>query len=139
MGVVDVLSREQWKSISENAHLVCFNESRDALLDRIDFALIYNVDGVANAYCTIRELDAESIYWQYGGAFPGTKGTSKSFTAYQSFADWSLSRYKRISTYIENGNIVMLKMAMKVGFRIIGTRTFKGTVLVEMLLEKENG
>ncbi len=131
------ITKEEWKEMAEDAHLICFSEKRSAEMDRIDFALL-NVRGDrALSYCTVRELDKESCYWQYGGAFPNTRGTPTSWRSYQMYADWCFSQgYKRISTYIENDNISMMKIAMKVGFRIIGTRTFKGHILVEFLLEK---
>ena len=51
------------------------------------------------------------------------------------FVEWCKPRYKRITTLIENKNTVMLKMAMKVGFRVIGVRNFQGSILLEHLLE----
>lgn len=135
---VEVLTPGEWASLSEKAHVICFNEKRYSYMDRIDFTLLGVIDSEPVAYCTVRELDFESCYWQYGGAFPNVKDTVKSFAAYKKFADWCFeNKYKRVSTYIANTNIVMLKMAFKVGFRIIGTRTFKGDILVELLNEKE--
>lgn len=90
------------------------------------------------SYCTVRVLDAESCYWQYGGAFPGCKGTLYSLRSYQEYAKWCFKYgFQRVTTYIENTNTAMIKIALKVGFRIIGTRFFKGHVLVEFLLEKD--
>ena len=59
-----------------------------------------------------------------------------SFNSYARNAKWCFDNgYKRITTYIQNTNSPMLRIAMKVGFKIIGTRTFKGDVMVEFLLE----
>jgi len=135
---VDKINRGEWISMSRDAHLICFNEARDPMMDRIDFALINSRDGEPLNYCTVRELDSESVYWQYGGAFPNTKGTTTSFYSYKRNADWCFNEgYERITTYIENNNLAMLKIALKVGFLIIGTRTFKGHIMLELLLERK--
>ena len=130
------ISKREWQKLAYNAHLVCFDEIRDSAMDRIDYALL-NVRGKTPLnYCTVRELDSESCYWQYGGAFPNTKGTVQSYESYRRNAEWCFRQgYKRITTYIENTNLPMIRIALKVGFKIIGTRTFKGSVLVEFLLE----
>jgi RimJ/RimL family protein N-acetyltransferase len=133
--IVHCYSREDWKAVSEAAHLVCFGERKEVSMDRIDFALVVGENDAPSGYVTCREHDAETLYWQFGGAFPGTRSTSLSWKGYQALVDWCKTRYKRITTLIENTNIVMLKMAMKVGFRIQGVRVFKGQILVEHLLE----
>lgn len=130
-------SPQEWKKLAHNAHLTCFNELRDPSFDRIAFALLTVRDGTPLNYCTVKELDAESCYWQYGGAFPSSEGTIQSFRSYKRNAEYCLTQYKRITTYIQNINVVMIKIALKVGFVIVGTRNFKGEVFVEFLLEGE--
>jgi hypothetical protein len=76
-------------------------------------------------------MDAETLYWQFGGAFPGTIGTIHSFGCYEQFLAWCGDKYSRVTTLIANDNLVMLKMAMKVGFRIQGIRYYGGDVLLE--------
>lgn len=130
------LDANQWQDYAENAHLVCFNEKRPAEMDRIDYALMTVKDGQPQSYCTVRDLDSESGYWQYGGSFPSAKDTINSMKSYTMFRDYmEANGYKRVSTYVKNDNIVMLKMAFKVGYRIIGTRTFKNEIYVELLNE----
>jgi hypothetical protein len=134
---VEVLTAGQWQTIAENAHLVVFNEKRPAEMNRIDYALL-TVDGdkVPASYVTVREVDKESVYWQYGGSFPGTRGSTKSFRAYQMFIEWTLKRYKRVTTLVENTNTVYLKMALTCGFLPIGIRNFQGTILLELLARR---
>lgn len=132
MRVIKINSSD-WAESSEYAHITCFNEKRPAEMERIDFALLA-IDEKPQAYCTVRELDSESAYWQFGGSFPEARDTIKSFKAYSMFRNWMKEAgYKRISTYVKNDNIVMLKMAFKIGYRIIGTRTFKNEIYVELL------
>jgi len=134
---VEKINKGEWISMSRDAHLICFNEIRDPMMDRIDFALL-SVRDEPLSYCTVRELDAESVYWQHGGSFPNTKGTGTAYYDYKRYAEWCFENsYKRVTTYIENNNLNMLKIALKVGFLIIGTRTFNGHIMLELLLEKE--
>lgn len=140
MITVDRLTKEEWLPLSADAHLVCFNEKIEQDFNNIDFALMMTKDKTPLNYCTVRILDQESCYWQYGGAFPNSKGTVYSYKGYAAFAHECFDAgFKRITTYIENDNIAMIKIALKVGFKIIGTRNFKGSVLVEFLLEREDG
>lgn len=132
---VEYFTREDWMQYSENAHKIAFKEKKDPSLDRIDFALMA-VDGKnPMGYITCRELDADTLYWQFGGTFPGTKGTLASWQVLKTFIEFCRSRYKRITVAIENTNLVMLRMAMKAGFIINGLRYYAGSLLVEHVLE----
>lgn len=133
---VQVIQKDDWKELSEKAHLIVFNEAKDSSIDRIDFALATeSPDGVLLNYVTCRELDKESLYWQYGGSFPSAKGTVLSYRAVKALLDYCKMHYKRVSFYVENTNSAMLKMAMKCGFLITGVRNYKGSILLEHLLE----
>lgn len=135
------ITAEDWKqSFSENAHLIAFNKHKPATSERIDFALITANGDDALGYVTCRELDSDTLYWQYGGAFPGTKGTVMSWKGYAAQVSWcfDVGKYKRLTTLIENENVSMLKMALHVGFRVIGCRTFGGKIYLEHLLEFSN-
>lgn len=133
------LDPEQWSSFSEDAHRTCFAEFRPAYTDRIDYALLAHdptTRGVLG-YVTVKELDHESVYWQYGGAFPNIEKGTLVMRTYLQFTEVMREKYKRVTTLVENTNVSYLKLAMKVGFRIIGVRMFKGSILVELLLDFE--
>lgn len=134
---VEQLFPDEWRSISESAHLAMFDEKRSSSMDRIDYALVLKDEKGLCGYCTCRELDDESVYWQYGGAFPGTHGTSKAVEVYMILVEWAHEKYKRITTLVENENVRYLKLAMHAGFRIIGCRNFGGKILVELLNERK--
>lgn len=135
---VAFITAEQWAKHSEDAHLICFGEKRPAEMNRIDFALLVEADGVPQAYMTCREVDAETVYMQYGGAFPSAKGTIKSFRAYQALLEKLGEVYKYGSTLIENTNTPMMKFAMQAGLRVIGVRNFKESILLEHFIEWRN-
>ena len=136
MKVVEI-QKDDWMLLSEKAHLIVFNEAKMAATDRIDFALVTeNSRGELMNYVTCRELDSESLYWQYGGSFPGTKGSILSLRAVQALLEYCKSAgYARVGFFVENTNSAMLKMAMKCGFLITGVRNFKGIILLEHYLE----
>ena len=141
MSRIVCLTEKEWEPMATDAHLSVFYEEIHPLQQRVDYALLYvDKDNVPMAYMTCREMDTSSVYWQYGGSFSGTQGTIKSFKAYNAFAEWHKERYKYISTLIQNENTVMLKMAMKIGFKIVGVRMFEGLVFLEHTIKvnKEN-
>jgi hypothetical protein len=133
---VEVINPELWKEFAEDAHKVCFHEFKPKEWDRIDFALLVTDAWDKPAmYVTCREIDSQSLYWQFGGAFPGTKGTVQSLRATEALLDWAKGRYKRVSMLVANTNAPMLKLALKLDFRITGVRYFQGSILLEHLLE----
>jgi RimJ/RimL family protein N-acetyltransferase len=125
---------ESWRNYAEAAHLAVFSEARPSALNRIDFALVVGRDATPLGYVTCRELDAESLYWQFGGAFPPASKSPVVLPCYRLFVEWCTGKYKRVTTLVASSNVTYLKLAMKIGFRIIGCRTVSGEVYVELLL-----
>lgn len=134
---MEKLGKEKWSYVSEAAHQAVFGELLKSEYDRVDFGLLA-IDAEKDepiGYLTARETDAESVYLKYGGSFPPIKGTRNSLPAYLALLNWLKVRYKRITTYVENTNVVYLKMAMHAGFRVIGIRNFKQDILLELFME----
>ena len=131
------IEKEDWAELSKRAHLIVFNEDKDPLIDRVDFALTVEEEETSMllTYVTCREVASDTLYWQYGGSFPGTKGTINSLKAMYALLRYCQERYKRVFFYVENKNSAMLKMALKCGFLITGIRNYKNSILVEHLLE----
>lgn len=135
--IIERLTPNQWSELSENAYKASFGNYRPSTKDRVDFALLGVESGVPVGFITCYEHDSETIYWQFGGAFPGTLKTLKVLEYYSQAVDWCRGRYKKILTFIENTNLAMLRLAMKVGFRISGVRYYNGSILVEHSLTLE--
>ena len=131
------IHKNDWAEVAENAHLIVFHEVKKPEMDRIDFTLVVESEhGIMLQYGACRELDAESLYYQYGGSFPGTKGTIKSHRAFEALLTWARENgYKRVSFLVENTNTPMLKLALATGFLITGIRHFHGLILLEHLKE----
>ena len=132
---VQQLTPGQWSPLSQQAHLIVFKEHKPSEWDRIDFALLTEKDGNIRAYVTCREISHDTLYWQYGGAFPNIKGSIYSIQDMDAFLGWCRERYARVTFLVENTNYPMLKMAMRSRFQIAGVRVFKGSILLEHLLE----
>jgi RimJ/RimL family protein N-acetyltransferase len=135
---VKKLSPDEWEKMGKYAHLVGFHENREASMNRIDYALIATDEkDEIFGWLTARELDAESVYWQFGAALPNAQSSAKAVECYSEFLKWTFDKYKRITTLVENENVRYLKLAMHYGFRIIGCRIFDGVVYVELLNKGE--
>lgn len=135
---VEELTRDEWAEFAARAHLECFGKHYPPERQRFDFALTACLGDQILGYVTCRETDSETVYWQFGGAFPGTRDTLLSWPGYVALVK-HCNRYKRITTLIENTNRVMLKMAAKVGFVIVGVRHVGGSTLLEHYLEFDHG
>jgi hypothetical protein len=136
---VNLYGPKDWKELSENVHSIVFSKVKPASWDRIDHAMLVVKGEDPVGYITAREIDAETVYWQFGGMFPQYRDGVTTMKAYKLCIDLAERRYKRISTLIENTNTAMLRIAMHQGFRIIGVRAVQGSVLVEHLLEFKQG
>ena len=118
------------------AHLVTFGENRPQSLNSFHFVLgAVDGDNQLAGYCTCIELDKESLYLQHGGVLPNYAKSIYVLKSYGVCVEWCLQNYKRVSTKVQNTNISMLKLAMQMGFLIVGTSTFKDKVFVDLLLE----
>ncbi len=126
-----VFTPEGWKEMAENAHLVVFSERRLPDMNRIDLALLVSENDVPMSYLTARDADSETIYLNYGGSFPGTKGTGKSAQTFSLMLDFLSRKYKRATMLVENNNFAMLRLAMSCGWEIRGLRVFKESILLE--------
>lgn len=124
------LSKAEWEPVANFAHQIAFDKKREG--DRSTFALLGSEDGQTLGYVSCIELDSETVYLQFGGTFPPAKKSVRCFNGYSLVIAELEKTYENLFTLIENTNVVMLKMAMKAGFRIIGTRYFKGSVMVEL-------
>lgn len=132
---IEKLSPSEWSLLSEDAHRAAFETVKPREMERIDYALVCSEGSDLKGYLTAKEMDGETVYWQFGGAFPGTKGTHYTIKGYLAFVRWTKEHYKRIQTRIENTNTAMLHFAMKAGFVIMGVRYVQGSILLELELE----
>ncbi len=131
---IEIIEPKVWVSeYSEKAHLIAFGKSKPKEWDRIDFAIIMADSETAQivGYLTCREFDHETLYLQYGGSMPGSKGTPKTLEGFNAAMLWAATVYKRVTCLVENDNYPMLNLAMKAGFKITGLRGYMGNVLLE--------
>lgn len=136
--IIDKLTEAEWKnSYMKNMYDSAFGEIRKVEIEKCDFVLIAkNSEFKPVGFVTCHEMDSETLYWQFGGASKEIKNTFHVLNHYINFIKWSISRYKRITTRIENTNTAMLKIAIKCGFIIYGIWNFKNTVYLELCYEQ---
>lgn len=134
--VIEVLCPEVWATVSEGTHYEVFGTLKPKDWDRIDYALLALREGesLPIAYMTCREISRDCVYWQFGGSFPEIRGSFAAWSIYKEFIEWARAKYKMVYTYTANTNYAYLKMALKAGFKIVGTRNVDGEVYVDMNL-----
>lgn len=128
------IPKEEWVQLADLAHTAIFKEGRPTTQDRIDFALLA-VDlpsDILLGYVTCREISPTLLYWSYGGAFPPAALSPFAWRSYEALhaKSWQLG-YKTILTLIGNANAPMLRLAAKLGYKIIGLRHVENTTLLE--------
>lgn len=127
-----------WRELSEKAHLTVFGETGRELLERADFAILALGNEELGGYMAVKEMDASTLYIQYGGVFPLFEKSVHVVRGYKLMLDWCKKEYANVWTRIENTNSSMLKMALSMGFIVTGTSFFKNKLFLELTLEKES-
>lgn len=128
----------QWVSkFSELAHMSSFGEFRPKGVERIDFALVVFKGSNPGGYVTCIEIDRDHLYWQIGGAFENYQKSPYVYAGFLKLQNYSLEFYKLVSIKVVNENIRTIHLAMKMGFRVVGTWTKSGRVLVDLVCERQ--
>lgn len=135
---VKAINKQDWRTLAVGAHLAVFNETWTPDRERIDFALLtVDEENKMIMYATIREMDSQSAYIQYGGSFPDYRGSVHSIDSFRAILKWLFDHYVNVSFFTENTNWAMLKFAIREKFRVICTRTFDGHVMLEHYKKRE--
>jgi hypothetical protein len=133
---VQKIAAADWMGMSQRAHLIVFGKDKPASWDRIDYAWLATFEDKPLGYVQCRELDHESVYWQFGGGFPWARNSISMVRMTESFLSHEKARgIKRIAIRVENTNKTMLKLALSLGWLVNGVMSFQGTILVEMINE----
>lgn len=128
---IHVLSLDDWKVMSKNAHSLCFEDEQDPSILTCSYVLfLTDKSDTPAGYATVIEINTLSAYLQHGGAMPHLRGTSGAAVAYKTTIDFVKQKYEKLSTKIRNDNIRMLRLAMSEGFRICGVESTDGETYV---------
>ncbi len=135
---VKKIPADEWEAMKADAHISVFEELPGN--ERVDFALLSVLSKTQEIiqYITIREYDADSIHWYYGGSFPKYKGGMIAYRSTEAMLNWARDNYKRVSFLAANNNYAMLKFGIKNRFQIVGVRLVSNGLLLEHVLEFEN-
>lgn len=135
--IIEKISSEEWKNTyMKSMYEEVFGAERPVGLEKCDYVLIAKdseLDPVG--FITCHEMDSETVYWQFGGAAKKVKNTNHVLNHYIHFLAWSLAKYKRVTTRIENTNSSMLRMAIRCGFLVYGIWNFKNKIYLELCFE----
>lgn len=129
------LTREDWRVLSDQAHLASFGEHRPPNFERIDFALLIveRETNIPQGYITCTALNSELLKWGFGGAFPLAKGTYKVMAGYRLALEFCRAKgWLHVVTLVKNDNFASLRMHLKERWKPIGVTNFLGDVLVEL-------
>lgn len=130
------VSRGVWlEKFHEKSFQNVFGEGRPPEDERCDFALVVSKDAIPFSFVTCRELDAKNLFWQFGGAAQSHKKTVDVMNGLLMFLRWCSERYDSVGFKVENTNLSMIKIALKCGFLIIGTRNFGNETYLELIRE----
>lgn len=135
---VSVVKKEDWLDSWQmhRCYAQVFHGERSSQIERPSFAFLCTEDERIKAFITCVEMDSETLYWQFGGAFDQIKGTLKVKKALMScLAESRVLGFKRVRFMVENGNVSMIKLALHCGFLICGTYFAKETIFVEFVTE----
>lgn len=128
------IPNEKWDATA--AHVVTFGENRPSSLNTFHFILgAIDEENQVAGYSTCIEMDSETLYLQHGGILPNYAKSVHVLNAYGKCILWCREHYSRVTTKIENKNMRMLKLAMHMGFLVVGTSTFKDKIFLDLLLE----
>lgn len=130
---LEILSKEEWKPMSELAHKISFGKDRPSEMDRIDYAMLIKNESDPCCYATLIEIDRDSVYMQHGGAFPNVEKSVYTVKGYFMFINWLKEQYKCISTKILNKNVAMIKLALSAGLEIIGVEFNDGDIFLNLM------
>jgi hypothetical protein len=135
---VRAFSKDEWRKVSKEIHRYAFNEIIDDDLETISLALMAMKDETPQAYCTLIDMDKYTCYMQHGGALPAAKGTINVAKGYVKMVEWVKNKYPRITTRIRNDNVSMIKLALGVGFKIVGVEVYEDGVFLSLVNNSES-
>ena len=128
---------DQWKKFAKRAHDEVFLQTKDPQKDRSDFAVLGLCNGAPCGWSSFIELDADTLYIQYGGLFAHKRKTPYALSIYKKMHEWidDQKKWARVLMCVANDNVPMLKVALSCGMKIVGTRTVGSEVMVEFMRE----
>lgn len=130
------IDKDKWAEMAHDVHINVFGELPSS--SKVDFALVVQNNSLPCfyfGYVTCRELDAETLYWSYGGMFEKHRNTNFSLRAMYALLGWCSERYARLNTLIEQENTKMQRLSLKAGWLVSGVKQFKHELLIELTKE----
>lgn len=130
-------TKEYWDHFVMDASEDLFGElfPKEVYKDYDFVVLIQNEDKEHVCYSTIKEVDAETAYLNFGGTFSKFRGKGLTRECFNKIVGILKSKYPRLGMTCRTQNTPMVKLGLGEGFMIIGMRMVYGFVNIELLYE----
>ncbi len=130
------LTPDQWSQIEKSAVGASFGHWDEGMGAPLSYALLMvDAQNTPRGYVTAQLHGPRTVYWKFGAALFPTQGSIVVRNALLQLIDREkLMGRTKIHTFIENTNTRMLRMALSVGFRVVGVRLSESAVLVDHCL-----
>lgn len=129
------ITKKEWDVFGETLHQSVFNWFRSRDDDKCDYAIIIEKDSHVAGFITVRELGVKRAHLLFGGVIPSFRGTLNTVLTYSTILDNLAKCYDTCTTCIENTNNDMLRISLKLGYKIIGIKTIDGCSFVELEMD----
>lgn len=136
MSEIHKLLPPEWAEYASSVHMGVFEEALPAHQLRVDFTLLVMHQGEPTGYVTCREISPVHVQWSFGGAFAAIRGKPASQEGFHALLNWcKKAGYARVTFMVGNTNRIMLAVAARAGFTIVGFRQIGPDASLEHCLE----
>ena len=133
-----IVEKAEWESIESFAHEELFGKEYLDLYKDYNFAVLVSGGADMVCYATIKELDADTAFLNFGGTFKKYQSQYLTSECLKKIKDTLTKKYKYVGFCCRTKNIAMIKVGLNNGFNIIGMKLVLGLPNLEFLLEREN-
>lgn len=136
--LASVITKEQWKAVERESHADLFGDEYGELFKEYNFVVLVTLGPDMVCYATIKELDGDTAFLNFGGTFRRYRGQNLTSQCLEKILACLKPQYKYIGFCCRTKNIAMIKVGLNNGFQMIGMKLILGLPNIEFLFEREN-
>ena len=127
-------SKEKFKPLEKQAYELVFKHNFDHASKRADkFLVMFDDDDKMVGFVSYFEINEWGCYIVSGGMLESCRGFA-TYSYFKAIMD-KLKKYSHIQFETSNKNEAMIKLGMKLGFRIVGTIAYQHDIYLTMVRE----
>lgn len=127
------LSHPEWRRFAPSAHKAVFGVDRTADYERCDWAVLaVSHDDAPLGFATVRELNQNEVYLQFGGIFEKFRNSPACYKALTGLLRIVAQNFTKARTFVEAENSSYLRLALKMGFVPCGYKSVNGSGFLEL-------